>query len=450
MGEPVDIERRLTDPATYDEAILRIFEKRRQRGHAFDEAQDGVTYFDTASRRHTLSRKIAASIADGSYRTQPVDLWFLETKGKRRAAHMPCFTDHVVGSALYGLLSHNAQCYGLPGVYSYLPGLTNSDAMRALARFVRRHRDRAGPDGPPLYVLQSDFDHYGDDLPVDPDAPLWPILREIADMGSPHGAVGEHIWELMISLVRPEVRDSDGGQFIRLHGVAMGTPVVPLVSNLAVLPMDREILQIEGIFYARYNDDFLLAHSDLNALHEADRRIDATITRLGVKRKLPKEIRTALSARGTSSVDDPAYRGRSRIDCLGLSVSAAGAMTVGPHRLRRFIARVASRIDGASSALATLTVRQRAAHLVATTNVMLDASSPFAVGGLSALLDATTDRGVLKDLDFRIARKIVQSCTGIPGVRGFRQLPPRTLYAEMGLTSLVGLRNARGRVQDCR
>jgi hypothetical protein len=80
---------------------------------------------------------------------------------------------------------------------------------------------------------------------------------------------------------------------------------------------------------------------------------------------------------------------------------------------------------------------------VATTNVMLDAASPFAVGGLSALLDATTDRGVLKDLDFRIARKIVQAATATSGVHGFREVPPRTLYTEMGLTSLVRLRNMR-------
>lgn len=443
MLEPVDVARSLTDPGTYDDVILRIFEKRRQRGHAFDDAQAGVTYFDTAAKRRALCRAIAGSIADGTYRTQPVDLWCLETNGKRRAAHMPAFTDHVVGSAMYRLLSRNAQCYGLPGIYSYLPGLTNATAMRALAAFVRRHRDRVGPTGPPLYVLQSDFDHYGDDLPVGPDAPIWPILHRIASMGSPNGTLPEHIWELITVLARPVVRDQTGGQFTRLHGVAMGTPVVPLLSNLAVLPMDREILAVEGIFYARYNDDFLLAHPDLTALREADARIDRLVSGLGVKRKLPKEIRTALSARGTPSDEDPAYRGRNRIDCLGLSVSHAGAMTVGPHRLRRFIERVAFRIDGAASGLAALPVPDRAAHLVATTNVMLDVASPFAVQGLSGLLDATTDRGVLKDLDFRIARKIVQAATGSAGVRGFRAVPPRMLYADMGLTSLLRLRNLR-------
>ena len=97
----------------------------------------------------------------------------------------------------------------------------------------------------------------------------------------------------------------------------------------------------------------------------------------------------------------------------------------------------------AAPALRPLPASERARHLVETTNVMLDVTNPFAVAGLAAVLDATTDRGVLKDLDFRIARKIVQVATGLSGVRGFRQLPPAALRRDMGLVSLVHQRNLR-------
>ena len=74
------------------------------------------------------------------------------------------------------------------------------------------------------------------------------------------------------------VRDEDGAELSRLRGVAMGTPLVPILANLAVVPMDRAVLEIDGIFYARYNDDFLIAHPDLAAMHEADARIDALLS----------------------------------------------------------------------------------------------------------------------------------------------------------------------------
>lgn len=442
-AEPVDIEQRLADPQTYEDTILRIFAKKSQRGMAFGEADRGVTYFSTATERRALAKAITKSVVAGQYRPQPVDLWFLETKGKRRAAHLPAFSDHVVGSALFKLLSHNARCQGLPGVYSYLPGLTNLGAMQTFGAYIRAHRKKVGVKGPPLYVLQSDFERYGDDLPVGPGAAIWPILRGVAVLGNARGELRPDTWDLITSLVRPVVREQDGTQFTRLNGIPMGTPLVPLLGNLAVVPMDQAITSIEGVFYARYNDDFIVAHSDLAAIHEADARIDSLVAELGVKRKLAKELRTALCAHGQTSLADPAYRGRDRIDCLGLTVGHAGTVSLGPHRLRRFVARIARRIDAAAPALSALPPAERARHLVATTNVMLDATNPFAVAGLSALLDATTDRGSLKDLDARIARKIAQAATGQPGVRGFRQLPPAMLRRDLGLVSLVALRNLR-------
>lgn len=440
-GEPVDVEACLADPKTYEDTILRIFAKRSERGAGFSEAYCGVTYFSTAADRESLARAIARSVAEGEFHPQPVDLWILETGGKRREAHLAVYTDHVVAAALFKLLTHNARCHGMPGVYSYLSGVTNVSAMQTFAEYIRAHRSAVA--GSPLYVLQSDFEKYGDNLPVGPGAALWPIVRKVADLGSPNGQISSSTWDLITNLIRPVVRESDGTEFTRLRGVAMGTPMVPLLGNLAVAPMDEAITSIQGIFYARYNDDFIVAHPDLAAIHEADARIDSLTERLGVKRKLSKEIRTALSGNGQPSADDPAYLGRDRIDCLGLTVSHRGTLSLGPHRLSRFIARVARRLDAALPALADAGVDERARQLVATTNVMLDVASPFAVAGLASILDTTTDRGTLKDLDFRVARKIVQLATKRPGVRGFRQLPPAALYRDMGLVSLVHLRNLR-------
>ncbi|MGD9619067.1 MAG: hypothetical protein AB7G47_03180 [Mycolicibacterium sp.] len=443
MPEPVDIAAKLAEPKTYERTLLRIFGKKRERGQAFRETYCGVTYFGTASNRKKLAKIIAKSVVAGQYHPRPVDLWYLETEGKRRAAHEAGFVDHVVASSLCQLLTHNAICYGMPGVYSYLPGRTNTQAARDLGTFVRKHRRRVGPRGGPVYIIQSDFEAYGDNLPMDHNAALWPILREVASLGASNGELDSKTWDLIISLARPTVRDEGGTEFQRLRGVAMGTPLVPILSDLAVLPMDRAIQSIDGVFYARYNDDFVIAHPDLDALHEADARIDALLDELGVKRKLAKELRTALCANGIGSEQDPAYRGRQRIDYLGLSITHAGTITVNPRRLRRFIGRIATRIDGVRPALSSLPLPERARQLVVTTNVMLDARSPFAVPGLAAVLDNVTDRGSLKDLDFRIARKIVQAATGLPGVKGFRQLPPSVLRGEMGLVSLVRLRNSR-------
>lgn len=442
-SHPIDLEEQLANPKNYEESILRIYSKRGQRGLAFNEADRGVSYFNAAAGRRALSTAIARDIVSGSYLPQPVDLWFLERGDRRRAAHTATYTDQVVGSVLFRLLTHNAQHLGLPGVFSYLPGKSNIGAMRAFAEFVRAHRKRHGPHPPSLYVLQSDFARYGDDLPVGPEAAIWTILRDVAACGSSSGSLHARTWDLIVDLVRPTVRNLDGATFTRVKGVAMGTPLVPLVGNLAVLPMDKVINSVPGAFYARYNDDFIVAHSDVRVLRELDVEIDFLLEGLGVKRKVSKDLRTALSGSGKGSRDDPRYIGRDRIDALGLTVGYTGTVSLGTHRNRRFIEDIARRIDASAIALDSSDERNRAFHLVGAVNTMLDTESPFAIPGLIVLLSTTTDRGVLKDLDFRIARKIVQVVTRVPGNRGFRRISIENLRRELGLLSLVHLRNLR-------
>ncbi len=72
---------------------------------------------------------------------------------------------------------------------------------------------------------------------------------------------------------------------------------------------------------------------------------------------------------------------------------------------------------------------------------MLDPDHPFSPPAAAGLLRDTTDRGVLKDLDYRIARKIAQLASGRPGVRAFRIVTPGELRNRWGLISLVRSRN---------
>jgi hypothetical protein len=443
MFEPVNIEARLNDPSIYEQAILKIFANRTRGGQPAKDASDGVSYYRTAVDRQALAGSIAKTVAAGEFQTSPVEQWFLERHGKIRPAHGSTFVDQVVGSVLFQLLTRNAQAYGMRGVYSYLPGYSNASAALAFSRFLRRQRKRTGPCPSPLYVVKSDFHKFGETLPVGPQASLWNTLRQVADLGNAHGGIGPYPWSLIVSLARPVVRDRDGALFTRTHGVSMGTPLTPLVSNLSVRPMDEFLNSVDGLFYARYNDDFLFAHADLETLKRADAALDPIFAKLGVTRKLEKESRVALSGTGRPSSEDPRYRGSNRIDFLGISIAHDGDLSPAPRTIARFVARICVRIDGLERGFQGLQPEEKACHLVSATNVMLDASSPFAVPGLATLLRITSNRGVLKDIDFRIARKIAQAATGRSGNIGFRRVSPTFLRSQLGLVSLVRLYNLR-------
>ena len=390
-GEPVDIEERLADPETYEDTILRIFAKRSERGQG-----------SARRRRRHLFRRCDRTAGPGQghrpqcrQRRLTRSRWTSGPRSRGQGSRGPQadFTDHVVGSALFKLLSHNARCYGLTGVYSYLPGVTNLGAMQAFAGFVRAHRKRSGVKGPPLYVLQSDFEHYGDDLPVGPDAALWRIVREVTALGSANGEIGPNAWDLITSLVRPVVREKTA----RSSPGCAASPWEPLSSRCsAILQSYRWTRRSRRSTASSTPDTTTTSSLPIRTSPHSMRQTPDRFTGRGVGRQAQasKELRTALSGNGKPSAEDAAYRGRDRIDCLGLTVSHAGTVSLGPHRLRRFVGRVARRIDAAAPALSPLPANERARHLVAATNVMLDVANPFAVAGLSAVLDATTDRGV--------------------------------------------------------
>ncbi|MEM7123601.1 MAG: hypothetical protein AAF563_20165 [Pseudomonadota bacterium] len=430
------------DPDFYADAIKKIFNKKNERNQAFMEAQDGVSYIGTFILHRGLSRALAKTVSKGEYRFSPVNLWSLRLGNKTRQAHRSKFTDQIVGSVVYRVVSNNAQVMGMPGLYSYLPGTSNYAAMRDFARYVRDHRrDRKDPRQRGLFVLQSDFEKYGDNLPVHPDAYIWTVLRDVLGIDG-NDDISDTAWSLVEDLVRPTVRDSDGFDFTRLYGIPMGVPIVPIVNNLAASPLDELFSQWDGAFYARFNDDFLFAHPDRSVLSEADEKVEELLEPLGVRRNRKKNILSYFNGAGRQCLTDPQFRGCSRIDFLGLSVSFDGTIGPGPKRIARLMTEVCKRLDRTGRVLDGLPLDDRTRHLVNVTNNMLAPDHVLSVLSVKGILRDTTDRNCLRQIDHRIAMKLVQVATGRTGARGFRQLPTRMLRQRYGLTSLVQRRNA--------
>ena len=440
--KPLNLDDVLADPDYYSDAIQKVFEKKNMNAKAYNEAEKGVSYYGAFLQHRSLARVLARTVSRGNYRCSPVELWSIRLRKKTREAHLPTFTDQIVGSVIYRVVSQNAQVLGQPGLYSYLPGVSNYTAMKDFADFVRDHRrQHKDPRQRGLYVLQSDFEKYGDNLPVHEEAYIWNRLREVLDAGS-KGKISDQAWSLVKSLVRPVVNTSDEIQFSRLFGIPMGVPIVPMVNNLAASPLDDLLAELGSAFYARFNDDFLIAHPDRSVVVEANNRINDLLEPLGVRRNQKKDILSYFNGAGRHCSEDPSFLPSSRIDFLGLSVSFDGTLASGPKRIARLTSKVCQRIDRTGHALGKMPVEQKAQHLVRMTNNMLTPEHSLAVPGLKSILRDTDDRALLKQIDYQIARKIVQMATGLSGNHGFRTLPMRALRQRWALISLVNQRNA--------
>ena len=79
-------------------------------------------------------------------------------------------------------------------------------------------------------------------------------------------------------------------------------------------------------------------------------------------------------------------------------------------------------------------------------NRVLDAkSTPVQQRSAGLVRRAVTDRRQLAQLDYLIAKIVLEAVTGKRGVRGFRKVPYRKIREDWGLVSLLHARNRWGR-----
>jgi hypothetical protein len=107
------------------------------------------------------------------------------------------------------------------------------------------------------YVMRSDIKGYYDSIRFD-------VLMEIIESYIQH--------PVLLTLVHKALRRTEtrGGNFYDFYdkGLPMGSPLSPLLGAIALIPLDKAIGQLHGVFYARYMDDRVVLTTSKTALRK--------------------------------------------------------------------------------------------------------------------------------------------------------------------------------------
>lgn len=124
------------------------------------------------------------------------------------------------------------------GLYSFRPGRTAKDAVKALLRV----------DGlTDMHVYKADIHDYFNSIPVEK---LLPMLKDtLAD--------DPLLYDFLASLLTEEKADFRGHIVSEPKGIMAGTPLSSFYANLFLNELDRHFDEL-GIVYARYSDDIIL------------------------------------------------------------------------------------------------------------------------------------------------------------------------------------------------
>ena len=195
---------------------------------------DGLTITETQDYLKEHWPRIRAGLLDGSYRPKPVRrVQIPKPEGGVRQLGIPTVTDRLIQQALLQVLQPLIDPSFSEHSYGFRPGRRAHEAVLAAQRYVQEGR-RIVVD----VDLSQFFDRVNHDILMDR------LSRRIGD-------------KAVLRLVRRylEAGILDGGGNVERHeGTPQGGPLSPLMANVLLDEVDRE-LEKRGHCFARYADD---------------------------------------------------------------------------------------------------------------------------------------------------------------------------------------------------
>jgi hypothetical protein len=429
---------RLADPDVYERSAERIRKRQRRSADPPRLYETGPSLLGMEGSVPALARRLARHVSTQHYAFGPVTPRSARVGGKDRILYACSPLDQIVLGALATTLSELIEPSLRDCLYSYRPRRSARQALLAVRAYLRAHSQvRPDPRTRGLYVLRRDIQSYGDALPVGADSALWSLLAKALEQA---GIVADaRVMAWLRGAFRPPVQ-RDGLILPPFqHGVPTGSPLQPLACNLYLTPLDDICANVPDAFYARYGDDILFAHPNLDWARACRTRIDRCLAELGLISNPHKSVDQYFTRPGRLG-PDPSFKSASHLEYLGVRVDFRGAFGLKRDKLHDLLDDVRARLSRSAALLQGAEPALRELTLSAVAQVALDPRHPLAHASASALGEQVDDRGQLRDLDYKLARLLAGSLSGDASLRALRAYPPRRLR-ELGLPSLVHRRD---------
>ncbi|MFT3867616.1 MAG: group II intron reverse transcriptase/maturase [Nibricoccus sp.] len=223
---------RVLSPANINAAWRQV----RQNGGAPGIDAMSIAAFPAFIRTHWT--KVRTKLQNGTYRPSPVRRVAIPKKtGGERPLGIPTVLDRVIQQALAQELSGVFEETFSENSHAYRTGRNAHQALRSIRDAAAQGNTHAVDCD-----LKSFFDH------VDHDLLMARVAAKVKD---------KDVLRLIGRYLRAGVVLPNGKREPTTKGVPQGGPLSPLLANIMLTPLDRE-LERRRLRFARYADDFLI------------------------------------------------------------------------------------------------------------------------------------------------------------------------------------------------
>ena len=272
------------------------------RGAAGPDGKDIPT---TLGHLRSNWERIEAKLTSGDYKPGPVcSVSIPKPNGGTRHLGVPNVQDRLIQQAIHQKLSEHGERFFSEHSYGFRPNRSAHDAVRAAQQYVRQGKG---------YVVDIDLKSFFDEVNHDK---LMQLLGTYVKDKSLKRLIGRYL--------RAPIQNTDGTRQKRGKGTPQGGPLSPLLANIYLDPLDKELEQ-RGLSFVRYADDIAIF---VNSERSAERVLNAVIRWIETTLKIP--VNREKSGSGPT--------GESAL--LGFRINAEGEISIAPKSVDRLKARV--------------------------------------------------------------------------------------------------------------
>ncbi len=225
----------LIDKVYRAETLRAAWHKVRENGGA--AGVDGQSVKKFAARAGQYLEELEQVLRTGEYRPQPIKrVEIPKGGGKMRPLGIPVVKDRIVQTALKLVIEPIFEREFEDGSYGFRPGRGCKQALREVDELIKEGY---------THVVDADFDSYFDSIPKEP------LMGEVSQRIS-DGAV----LELIRAFLNQDIIDGMK-RWTPVGGTPQGAVISPLLANIYLHPLDRQMKQ-RGYRMVRYADDFVV------------------------------------------------------------------------------------------------------------------------------------------------------------------------------------------------
>ena len=195
---------------------------------------DGITIEEFTAYTHENWKGIKTSLLDGTYKPAPVKrVEIPKDNGGTRNLGIPVVMDRVIQQAITQVLTPVFDPHFSESSFGFRPGRSAHQAVKKVLKLIQRGY---------AYAVDIDLEKFFDT--VDHDVLMNRVSRKVRDKGILR-LIGKYLRAGVV--VNGRLNETS-------KGVPQGGPLSPLLSNILLDDLDRE-LERRGHQFARYADD---------------------------------------------------------------------------------------------------------------------------------------------------------------------------------------------------